>query len=215
MIKQTLFGLAAVGLVSLSRVALADPPTVNGQSLTSTTTPNGPAERFGARGQMAISSDSALTISNTTTDGVSGSVTTVILSPAIDFFLLQNFSVGGFVQLNYVSSGGDDHSMALGAGPRVGYNFTLSDLISIWPKAGLSIQDINTTVSVPSMTMPGTSVSTSSSDVGVAVNLFIPIMFHPAPHFFAGFGPFLDAGLSGDTKATTFGGKLTLGGWVL
>jgi hypothetical protein len=35
-----------------------------------------------------------------------------------------------------------------------------------------------------------------------------------APHFFAGFGPFLDADLTGDNKATVIGGKLTLGGWL-
>jgi hypothetical protein len=33
-------------------------------------------------------------------------------------------------------------------------------------------------------------------------------------HFFAGFGPFLDTDLSGDARATAFGGKLTLGGWL-
>jgi hypothetical protein len=39
-------------------------------------------------------------------------------------------------------------------------------------------------------------------------------MFHPVQHFFAGFGPFLDTDLSGDARATVFGGKLTLGGWL-
>jgi hypothetical protein len=39
-------------------------------------------------------------------------------------------------------------------------------------------------------------------------------MLHPAPHFFAGFGPFLDVDLSGDNRATTWGARLTLGGWI-
>jgi hypothetical protein len=40
-------------------------------------------------------------------------------------------------------------------------------------------------------------------------------MFHPAPHFFVGLGPFLDADLSGDSRATTWGAKLTIGGWMM
>src|SRR5689334_18095109 len=43
-------------------------------------------------------------------------------------------------------------------------------------------------------------------------NLFAPVMFHPVPHFFVGFGPFLDADLSGDNKATLFGRRLRLSG---
>jgi hypothetical protein len=39
-------------------------------------------------------------------------------------------------------------------------------------------------------------------------------MFHPAQHFFLGFGPAFDLDLSGDSKATTIAARLTIGGWV-
>ena len=189
---------------------------VNGESLTETTRARGPAERFGHKSQLAMSSDSALTISNTTISGASGSTTNIELEPAVDYFLFDNFSIGGFLRFNYTSAS-DGHASTFGVGPRVGYNWTLSDLISIWPKAGLSIDNTDTTTNVPvtgAGVAPGTSISTSVNGTSVALNLYVPIMLHPAPHFFAGFGPFLDTDLSGDTRATTWGGKLTIGGWI-
>jgi hypothetical protein len=48
----------------------------------------------------------------------------------------------------------------------------------------------------------------------LALNLFVPLMLHPAPHFFLGFGPALDVDLTGDTKSTTIAGRLTIGGWL-
>jgi hypothetical protein len=46
------------------------------------------------------------------------------------------------------------------------------------------------------------------------LNLFAPVMVHPAEHFFIGFGPALDTDLTGDVKATTIAGRLTIGGWL-
>lgn len=187
-------------------------PTVNGQSLTERTTPDSPVDQFGGKGQLAISSDAALTISNTSLSGADGSTTTIQLAPAVDYFVIRNLSIGGSVLLNY-SSAGSGHSTSFGVGPRVGYNIPLSDLISVWPKAGLSVAHTSQTVEVVNVATNGKD-SSSNSNTGVAVNLFVPLMFHPAAHFFAGFGPFLDTDLSGDAKATTFGGKLTIGGWL-
>lgn len=194
----------------------ADPgtgPTVNGQSVTERTTANSPVDRFGMAKSLAISSDAALSIQNTSLSGVDGSTTTITLAPAVDYFVIQNLSVGGSVSFVYAAPPGDGHSTSFGVGPRVGYNIPFSDLISFWPKAGLSINHTN--VSTTAQATPATpATSVSVSNTALALNLFVPVMFHPAPHFFAGFGPFLDADLSGDNKATTFGGKLTLGGWL-
>ena len=54
----------------------------------------------------------------------------------------------------------------------------------------------------------------TTSNTALALNLFVPVMFHPVEHFFLGFGPALDTDLSGDAKVTTFAGRLTLGGWI-
>jgi hypothetical protein len=180
------------------------------QSATEKTAVFGPAESFGAKRQIAISSDAALNVQRATTSGVSGGTTTLQIAPAVDYFMLNNFSVGGFVAINYVTSG-DNHSTRFSIGPRVGYNFALSDLISIWPKVGFSYASTSGTVGRP---VGDTIVSTSFSSSNLALNAFVPIMFHPVKHFFVGFGPFLDADLSGDPRTTVWGGKLTLGGWI-
>jgi hypothetical protein len=180
------------------------------QSVTAQTPTSGPAASFGIKHQLAISSDAALSIQRSTTSGVSGGTTSLQIAPAIDYFVLNNFSVGGFVAVNYVTSG-DNHSTRFSIGPRAGYNFAFSDLISIWPKAGFSYASTSGTVG---RSVGDAIVSTSLSSSNLALNLFVPIMFHPVEHFFVGFGPFLDTDLSGDSKTTVWGGKLTLGGWL-
>ncbi len=185
-------------------------PIVDGNSLTESTREGSPSGRFGAKGALAISSDAALSISHTSISGADASVTTLQLAPSLDYFVAPQLSVGGSVFATY-SSLETGHSTNLGIGPRVGYNFPLSDLVSVWPKIGFSVSHTNESRDVA--IAGATTVSQSTSNTAVALNLFAPLMFHPAQHFFAGFGPYLDADLSGDTKATTVGGKLTLGGW--
>ncbi len=180
-------------------------------SATDKTSTNSPSQRFGVKGQYAFSSDAALTIQSSSTSDVPGSTTTISLHPAMDYFLAQNFSLGGFLGLDYTKAG-EDHSTRLSIGPRVGYDFALSDLVSIWPKIGFAVASTSTTF--VTQVSPTTSVSSTASATNVSINLFVPVMFHPVPHFFAGFGPFLDTDVSGDKKTTLYGGKLTLGGWI-
>ncbi len=185
--------------------------SANAQSVTENTRVTGPAEIFGGAGQIAISSDAALTVQRRTISGVEGGTSTIQLAPAADYFVINNLSVGGFVGFDYVTSG-DNDSSRFAIGPRVGYNIPFSDLVSIWPKAGFSFAHTSSTVSGPGPN--NSTVSVTNTADAFALNLFAPIMFHPVQHFFAGFGPFLDADLSGDQRATVFGGKLTIGGWM-
>lgn len=164
-------------------------------------TGHGPSHTFGATRQLAISSDAALSITHYSP----GDTTTITLQPAVDYFVIPNLSVGGFIGLDYTTTGSTT-TVRFGVGPRVGYNLTLSDLVSIWPKVGFSFSTTNTEVEGDN--------TDSNDNTAIALNLFVPIMFHPATHFFAGFGPFLDTDLSGDNKVTAFGLKLTLGGWI-
>lgn len=183
---------------------------VTEKGMTENTRATGPAEVFGAKQQIAISSDAALRIQRRTISGAEGGTTGIELAPAADYFVAPNFSVGGFIGLDYTTSGESD-STRFSIGPRVGYNFPLSDFVSIWPKAGLSFAHTSTSMST---TVGSTTTTTKTSGDAIALNLFVPVMFHPVPHFFGGFGPFLDTDLSGDARATQLGGKLTIGGWL-
>lgn len=206
---------------SLSSIAFADDAAAD---LTNKSSPNVNQERpalpavaanspsgvFGDKGQITISSDAGLQISNTSISGVDGSVTSITLRPAIDYFLANNFSLGGFVGVDHSSTSGAK-STTFSIGPRVGYNLAFSDRFSFWPKVGLSYS--NTSVSVDGVSN-GTDIVTSSvSGSHLALNIFAPVLFHPVEHFFLGFGPALDTDLSGQAKATTIAGRLTIGGW--
>lgn len=208
--------LALLGATLLSlipTVAQAQPRDPPPMSATEKTTANGPAERFGRQGQIALSSDAALTIQSSSTSGVPGSTMTVSLHPAADYFVMQSISLGGFIGFDYAKTG-DNHSSRVGIGPRIGYDLSLSDLVSVWPKVGFSYSSTSTTISLPTG-QPGVTAGATSSSSASSLNLFVPLMFHPAPHFFAGFGPFLDTDLGGDLKTTVYGVKLTVGGYLL
>ena len=172
------------------------------------------AAGFGDEGQWAFSSDAALSIQRQTQSDSPGAVTTVTLAPAADYFIIKNFSIGGTIGLDYRKAG-DLTGTRFTLGPRVGYNVEISRLLSVWPKLGFSYahtnQDYRRGANVNGV---DTTLSASNSSNGIALNIFVPIMLHPAPHFFAGFGPFLDTDLSGHNRATVWGFKLTMGGWI-
>jgi hypothetical protein len=194
----------SIRFLAFMAVLAGVPATGFAQSATEDTG-HGPSHTFGHKSQLAISSDAALAI----THYAPGDTTTITLAPAVDYFIIDNLSIGGFIGLDYTTSG-DASTTRFSIGPRVGYNITLSDLISIWPKVGFSFA---TTSSDRGGATDDVTITTNSNS-GVALNLFVTFMFHPAEHFFAGFGPFLDTDLSGDDKVTAFGLKLTIGGWV-
>lgn len=172
-----------------------------------------PAGLFGDRHELAISSDAGFSLSNTNLSGSSGSTTTLILRPAVDYFVIDSLSIGGFLGLEYVAPPGGS-TTALSIGPRVGYNVRISEIFSIWPKVGMSFA--STSQKEDATTLPdGTRVDpTDTSSTSLQLNLFLPVLVHPAQHFFIGLGPAFDLDLTGANKATTVAIRLTLGGWV-
>jgi hypothetical protein len=154
---------------------------------------------FASARQWVFSTDAELSLRRTTLTGQKGARTSLSIAPGVDFFILPNLSVGGGVGVIWIQ-GGDDHGYTITVGPRVGWNFEVGHNFSIWPKLGLSFA--HTTID-----------DETASANGLAINLFAPIMMHPAKYFTVGFGPFLDADVSGRTRATTWGMKLTMGGW--
>jgi hypothetical protein len=155
---------------------------------------------FGSAGQWTFSTDAALSFERRTQDG-SPAVTTLSILPATDYFVIKNLSIGGVIGVVYQKAG-ETHATTFKVGPRIGYNIQFSRLLSLWPKLGFSYAHTKN--------KNGDTVTNNA----VQLNLFAPIMVHPAPHFFVGLGPFLDTDLNGDNRATTWGFRLTLGGWI-
>ena len=171
------------------------------------------AAGFGQKRQWAFSSDASIQVSRTTQSESDGANTQLSLAPAADYFIIKNLSLGGSVGVFYQKSG-ENSGSRFTIGPRVGYNFELSRMLSVWPKLGFNYaytgNDYN-----GARVVNGDPVVNSGDNNAVALSLFAPIMLHPAPHFFAGLGPFLDTDLSGDNRATSWGIKLTMGGWIM
>ncbi len=210
-------GLASSSLVfsAIASADAADDLTAKGEVNVNDQRPqlpavaaNSPSGIFGERGQLTISSDAGLSISSTSTSGVDGSTTKLTLRPALDYFVVNNVSVGGFVGLDYTSTSGA-HATTFAIGPRVGYNFAFAERFSFWPKLGFSYSSSSTTIDTP---VPPATASISGNHL--ALNVFAPVMFHPVQHFFLGFGPALDTDLTGDAKQTAIAGRLTIGGWL-
>ena len=84
----------------------------------------------------------------------------------------------------------------------------------MWPKAGLSFASTSQTVNGVALPSGAGVQDVTTTGSNMALNLFVPFLFHPVEHFFLGFGPALDVDLTGDVKATTIAGRLTLGGWL-
>jgi len=170
------------------------------------------AAGFGRKRQWAFSSDASISVQRTTQSETNGALTTVSLAPAADYFVIENLSIGGSVGL-YYSKSGETSGTRFTIGPRVGYNFEVSRLLSVWPKLGLNYA--HTGSNAPQIVNPDTGTLSGDDDNNaIALSLFAPVMLHPAPHFFAGLGPFLETDLSGDNRATSWGVKLTMGGWI-
>jgi hypothetical protein len=172
-----------------------------------------PSGLFGDRGQIAISSDAGLSLSNTSISGQDGSATSLIIRPAVDWFVIDSLSLGGFVGIEYNSAPGGS-STAMSIGPRVGYNLRFSERFSVWPKIGFSFA--STSQKEDDQTLPTGEVIEGSDETSTSLqlNLFVPVMFHPVEHFFLGLGPAFDLDLTGDAKATTIAARLTIGGWL-
>ncbi|MDB4988172.1 MAG: hypothetical protein JWN04_3350 [Myxococcaceae bacterium] len=173
------------------------------------------AAGFGRARQWAFSSDAALSVQEQTTTHAKGSrVTSVTLAPAADYFVLENLSLGGVVGVTYQKTD-EIKGARITLGPRIGYNFEVSRLLSFWPKLGFSYAHTTNSKQQLAAVPGGTSTfGNHTSANAIALSIFIPLMLHPAPHFFAGFGPFMDSDLSGYNRATVLGVKLTLGGWI-
>jgi hypothetical protein len=206
MLYRTALVGAGLVLVSFVSPAAAQPKPDPGMPQVD---PHSAAGVFGARGQLAIMGETGAVFTHTSVSGDSS--TTFVLRPASDYFVIDHLSVGAFTGVEYSSTPGSS-TTTYGIGPRVGYDIPLSERFSIWPKAGLSFN--SSKVTLDPVTIGGfTTPERSDSNSALAVNLYVPLMFH-SHHYFAGLGPSVDADITGSPKATTVAARLVVGGWL-
>src|SRR6185369_15506475 len=112
-------------------------------------------------------------------------------------------------------------STLFSGGVRFGVNARLGESISWYPRLTLMLASSHTTVTPLATSTgepPGDAVSQSS--VGPAMNLYAPLLLHPASHFVVGFGPriYYDfavarGGPYDGSQVTLLSGDFTVGGW--
>lgn len=188
--------MKTVGLLTLfSTIALAA-PAVPAQTPEAAVIPGPFAQwlsrggNFGAVGQFVLSGELELSVVKRR-----GGSTTFTVRPALDYFIAPSVSVGGVLGLAVTSGSPTATDVIVGA--RAGYNLAVAERISFWPGAGLYYARSS-----------GGAAANDATWLGV----FAPFLFHPVPHLFLGFGPFVELGL-GD-GGDRFGLQSVVGGWI-
>ena len=169
---------------------------------------------FGAPSQLVISDDMQVAILRYTFSDEDSTATDVQFQPAVDYFVAPNLSIGGQLSIRYTTqddgAGGSLNQTLVGILPRVGYNIALGPTVSLWPRLALGYVHAS---------IDGGAGTTSISGYTVTLEAFVPVLFHPVPHFFVGGGPILTTDLASKledvnvSKTTTFGLLSTIGGY--
>lgn len=148
------------------------------------------------------------------------------LNPAVDYFIDENLIVGASAYVRYSSSTTapptKTHGWAEGAFVHLGRNVPLSDLLSVRPLGALGLWHSDTTTE--GILSPfGYLTSSSLSETAIVLDLYVPLLFHPARHFFVGFGPdaffdpyhsFSSGGSTSDHLRYFVGASSIIGGWI-
>lgn len=159
------------------------------------------APAFGDKGQLVVTGSSVMAISWTWWEASDDWRYALTIAPAVDLFVVRNLSLGMGFHFGYM-----DHE-AYGADGslvetylttfrwafRGGANVPLSPRASWYPQLAVGFESVQAQV----QQLAGSSLSVSASpfgypstkQVGPWVELFAPVLFHPRPHMFVGFGP--------------------------
>jgi hypothetical protein len=190
--------------------------------------PEGPeqAERqvnhsFGERGQLVLTLATVGSLSRVTYTHSRGGRTNVNLAPSLDYFLVDNVSVGvnafvGYSRGTSLDSTGETtvfKSTSIGVAPRLGGNIQLTERLSFWPQIGVGYGTVDTSEIA-------SSGANQHSSVRLWVQVSAPLLVHPTSHFFLGAGPSLFHELSDadqfdyENDGTAIGASFVLGGWL-
>jgi len=126
---------------------------------------------------------------------------------ALDYFVVEQFSVGGsFVYWHQSSSvdvggsSGDGPSTDdIVIHPRVGFAYAFDETFGIWPRAGITWFSHKTTQQV---TSGGSTNDVENKTTGFNITGEVPIVISPFEQFAILIGPYIEIPLSGTNSAT-------------
>jgi hypothetical protein len=150
----------------------------------------GTARELERQGNFVVTNRAGFVFSHRFND----SDTQFTITPALDYFVIPNLSLGGAVGVTVEAPSGGPTTTTVAVAPDVGGEFAFSDTWSVWP-----------TLSLP-MAFP------IDGNASVAVAIFVPFLVHPAEHFFFGIGPGFAQVLTSHPTTEVTGGFL-IGGY--
>jgi hypothetical protein len=123
-------------------------------------------------------------------------------SPALDYFVASRVSVGAVVGYRHATGGTGTGTNGAGSdtftlGGRVGFNINFNERVGLWSRAGFSLDRVD---------------ANHASTTNTWFTFYAPVLFHLAPHFFAGLGPSFQYNLSGPAP-NEYGVDSMIGGW--
>jgi hypothetical protein len=200
-IAVNLTGLVLLAAPSAAQAQELAPPTAatSGPSGGSAaTSPAAAAASFGVAGAWVVSVQSFNAGSATPSfffDKQASGGSRLLIQPGLDYFIGNGISVGGVVGFGYTSGSPATTTVTLGA--RAGFNQGLNQHVSFWPTIGID----------------GSYSHNATSNSTAALEVFAPFLYHAAPHFFLGAGPFLSYLVKGGPD-TEYGLDFVIGGWL-
>jgi hypothetical protein len=187
---------------------------------------------FGAPGQVVLRGDASASAFSSEFSGSQASQFSLSFTPSFDVFVVRHVSVGLGASLSYTNAQGygADNSLvqtrtnSVSVGPRLGVDIPLGRTFSLWPEVTLAVESVHRdekVLSGSSASIAGSPIAAPSTTlVGPSIDVFVPLLVHPGPHFFIGFGPevFHEFGKAqGQTdvggQRTTVGAGLEVGGY--
>jgi hypothetical protein len=184
-------------------------------------------QAFGQRGQVVLSNNLLADFNWLSYAGTGASSLSVAVGGSVDYFMAPHFFVGAFLSESYALAQGAASASVPATrasrnrvyfGPRLGGDLPLGRWLSIEAIGSLEFgfEDYDVT-SGPTETKYSGSIA--------AVDLFAPLLVHPAPHVFLGLGPFVYSEFShsisfpgGDSSIqnaeTELGLSSVIGGWL-
>ena len=190
-VKRAPVALTVVGLLTVipGRASAQDPAVAPPPAAAESMPAGSLGQGFGEMGQVVISGETFTGFTKTNNQGYSFN-----FQPAADYFIIPNVTVGGAVGFGL----GSDDARAFRIAARGGFNFNVSEHLSVWGKVGITYGWA---------TLAGRSSSESYA------NFFLPINYHIVPRVFVGVGPFYNLKMSGDFAASNYGFASVVGAW--
>jgi hypothetical protein len=169
------------------------PPTASVNTAPASTPRREP--QFGDRGEWVISGELSASLGRLWYTGSDVGVTAASLQPAFDYFFGPNISLGAAGLIKYSNSnlgaGFRTTTTDYGIAVRLGGNSWLGKAVSFRPVASFQFQVEHSTfeLATPSRSVFSRPQIADSSGTTFLIELFTPLLVHPANHLFVGLGP--------------------------